>query len=314
MTSLSVNPDDPQPTTDVVPRQELLRDATAELLDAVSAFVARYVVLPGEEALNSVALWIMHTWVADIVDCTPYLMILSSEPGSGKSRLLETLSYVVRNPWMTAQTTPTVLFRRMATDKPTLLLDELDTIFRGGSSNEALRAVLNSGNRSSGTVDRCDGKWGTISYPTYGPKALCGIDNGFLPDTIVDRSITIRMRKERGQTARLRPRIAAVEAAPIAYTLDAWASTVKEELALLQPALPRALSDRACDAWEPLLGIAEFAGHGWPERTLKAALALNKPPEQQNTPVVEAAAEPVPLLPAMQAALATPQQAVEARI
>lgn len=282
-----------QPSTDLVQRRELLQDATAELLDAVSAFMARYVVPPSEDALFALSLWALHSWVLDVADCTPYLLITSKEPGAGKSRLLEVLSYVVRQPWMTAQTTQTVLFRKMAAERPTLLMDEVDAVFRGGSSNEGLRAVLNSGNRQGGYVDRCDGKWGTVRYGTYGAKALSGIDNGFLPATIVDRSISIAMQKQKGQVARLRPRQAASEAAPLRYTLDAWAGAVGEELAQIEPELPSTLSDRAADGWEPLLAIGSFAGEDWSERAQKAAVALSGSPAESVDPLLPAMAKAI---------------------
>lgn len=259
-------------------RREMLQDATRELLAATQAFIERYVALP--DAVGGVlALWCLHTWTLQACDTTPYLLVLSQEPGSGKSRLLETLSYLVRKPWSTAATTHTALFRRMSEDQPTLLLDELDTVFRGGTGNEALRAVLNAGNRRGSTVTRCDGKWGTREYATYGAKAMAGIDTGFLPDTVVDRSIVIRMSKTRQATQRLRPHVAAAESAPLANTLEQWSLIVLDELAKIQLELPAELSDRACDAWEPLMQIGELAGGEWPSRARLAAQALSGAPD-----------------------------------
>lgn len=256
-------------------KRQLLRDATAELLKAVEAFLAKYVVLPDEGSTTASALYVLHTWCLEACDATPYLVVVSAEKGSGKTRMLEALSYLVRNPWQTANTTPTALFRRMSEDQPTLLLDELDTIFKGGSSYEALRAVLNAGNRRGSTVTRCDGKWGTREYETFGAKVLAGIDTGFLPETILDRSIVIRMRKRSGESIeRLLPRVAAQEAAPLAYTLSQWALVVQDELAKIEPVLPPGLSDRACDAWEPLISIASFASDEWSERAQAAAREL----------------------------------------
>jgi hypothetical protein len=258
-------------------RRELLRQATAELATAVEGFITQYVALPAQDA-QVLALWTLHTWVAHIAGCTPYLLITSSEPGAGKSRLLEVLSYVVRKPWLTSDATATALFRRMDQERPTLLLDEIDVKFRGGSSYEALRGVLNSGNRPEGRVTRCDGKWETRDYATYGPKALAGIDNGFLPDTIIDRSIRINMQKSRGQVARLRSHVAAAQGAPLTYTLEQWSAVVVDELAREEPQLPVELSDRAADAWEPILAISAFAGGDWQDRAQNAALALSGAP------------------------------------
>lgn len=259
-------------------RRALLQTATREILDAVERFVARYVVLPGEGASVATALYALHTWTTDYCDATPYMVYVSAEKGSGKTRALEVLGMLVRKPWHTASTTEVAMFRKIDEDRPTLLLDELDTIFRGGVRHEALRAILNAGNRRGSTVTRCDGKFGTREYETFGPKVLAGIDTGFIPDTILDRSIVVRMRKRAGEpVARLRPRVAEREVAELAATIQTWSLVVGDELARSEPDLPDCLSDRAADAWEPLLAIAEFADGAWPERARAAARSLSAP-------------------------------------
>jgi hypothetical protein len=307
-------------------RRELLQAATAELLTATQAFITSYVALPipnltpADQTLpylamaqltrpdqtvpepptlpnpvaSALALWVLHCWTVDAFDATPYLMLLSSEPGSGKTRCLEVLSYLVPRPWLVANATPTTLFRRMDTDRPTLLLDELDGVFRGGASNEALRQVLNAGNRRGSTISRCDGRWGTREYATFGPKVLCGIDNGFMPSTLLDRSIVIRMTKTHGQVQRLRPRIAAQQAAPIAYTMEQWSLIAVDELACIEPEIPASLSDRQADAWEPLLALAAFGSPEWSEAGRTAANALSG----HSTGGIESAGDEM-LLPAM---------------
>jgi hypothetical protein len=291
-------------------RRAQLQAATGELLDAASSFLTSYVALPDEHCAAVLALYALHTWVLDACDATPYMVIVSAEKGSGKTRCLEALSYLVRKPWQTANTTPTALFRRMSEDQPTLLLDELDAIFRGGAGHEALRQVLNAGNRRGSTITRCDGAWKTIEYDTFGAKVLAGIDTGFLPETVLDRSIVIRMRKrapDADPLRRLRPRATAAEAAPLANTLRGWALVTTEALAKLEPEIPAALSDRAADAWEPLLAIADFAAGVWPDRARSAAQALSAPAEGPIRP--DTSPEPTPgLLPGF-ARLFEPQTA-----
>lgn len=280
-------------------RRELLQAATAELLTATQSFIEQYVVLPDQATASVLAVWTLHTWALAACDTTPYLLITSTEPGSGKSRLLEALSFIVRKPWASSDATPTSLFRRMDADQPTLLLDEIDTRFRGGHSNEALRGVLNSGNRRGGSVSRCDGRWGVREYATFGAKALAGLDTGFLPATVVDRSIVIPMSKTHGQVQRLRPRIAAQQAAPLAYTLEQWSLIVADELAGMEPEIPTQLSDRQADAWEPLLAISTFASPEWSEAGRTAANAL---PGHSSGAIESGDAEM--LLPAMAEAMA----------
>src|SRR6516162_6261965 len=41
-----------------------------------------------------------------------------------------------------------------------------------------------------------------------------------------------------------------------------------------QPDVPKELNDRARDAWDPLLAIADIAGGDWPQRGKRAAITL----------------------------------------
>jgi hypothetical protein len=82
-----------------------------------------------------------------------------------------------------------VLYRKVARDKPTLLLDEVDPIFgkRLGTDAEGPRALLDAGYRPGILVPRCVGpKVDIRDFEMYCPKALAGI--GELPDTLASRS------------------------------------------------------------------------------------------------------------------------------
>jgi hypothetical protein len=274
-------------------RRQLLRDATAELLSATQAFITSYVALPHQAAPHptlphlaqpdratsyagnpiaaALALWVLHCWSIDAFDCTPYLMVTSDQPGSGKTRLLEVLGYLVPRPWRTAQATSATLFRKIESERPVMLLDETDALF--SSRREALRGILDSGNRRGGTIARCEGR-GIRDWSTFCPKAMAGL--GELPQTLLERSIVIHMVKQHG-TTRLQPRIAAQQAAPLAYTLEQWALIAVDELAQIEPDIPVSLSDRQADAWEPLLGIAAFASDEWSDAARGTAVALSGP-------------------------------------
>jgi hypothetical protein len=68
----------------------LMNSNGAALLEALAAFVRRYVVLSDEQAAI-IALWVIHTHAFDAADATPYLNVFSAEKRSGKTRLLEVL-------------------------------------------------------------------------------------------------------------------------------------------------------------------------------------------------------------------------------
>ena len=73
----------------------------AKLLDDVATFCSRFVAYPSKDARTAHVLWVGHTHFMDRWDSTPRLAVMSEEPTSGKSRLLEVTEYLVPNPVMT---------------------------------------------------------------------------------------------------------------------------------------------------------------------------------------------------------------------
>jgi Protein of unknown function (DUF3631) len=213
----------------------------------------------------------------DAADGTPYLSINSAEKGSGKTRVLEVLEMLVHEPWLTGRATAAVLVRKIDDVKPTLLLDESDTAFGGEKEYaEALRGVLNSGYRRSGTASCCTGKGENMAYKdfeTFCPKAIAGI--GKLPDTVADRSIPIRLKRApRGEVRKFRKREVKEDSAENRERLAAWCAANLEKLRDARPDIPDALSDRQADCCEPLLAIADLAGGDWPKAARTALIEL----------------------------------------
>ena len=258
------------------------------LLEEAKGFIRRYVSLPGEAEELALALFTAHTHALDGAHATPYLLITSPEKRSGKTRLHEALELIVKNPWRVTGASEAAIFRKIAQDRPTLLLDEIDAVFGSHTERtEPLRALLNAGNRPGATVARCVGEKGdqVRDFKIFCPKALAGIDSGRLPDTIRDRSISIAMRRKTDAepVARFRYRYAEPEAKPLRDRLTAWGEAAAEALLAADPELPPALDDRAAEAWEPLLAIADLAGPDWSIKAREAAIALStdeRPDEQ----------------------------------
>jgi hypothetical protein len=250
----------------------------AEILQAVVAFVRRFVVVTADQAVT-VALWVAHTHVIDAFDCTPYLQVTSATKRAGKTRLLEVIEWLVARAWLTQRVSAAALVRKVDAVHPTLLLDESDAAFKGDKEYaEALRGLLNSGYRRSGKATICVGQGAALSYKdfsTFCAKAIAGI--GDLPDTVADRSIAIALRRRTQDEPcdRWRERDGKADATPIGRQLVAWADKgILEALRARRPELPTALDDRLADVWEPLLAIAELAGGPWPARARSAAVAL----------------------------------------
>jgi hypothetical protein len=252
-------------------------EAGSALLDDVAAFIRRFVVMTdAQETVCSI--WTLHTHAADAADYTPYLWVHSAEKQSGKTRLFEVLNLLVSNPERSDNISVAAFVHKIDRLAPTLLLDELDATFRGDKERaEILRGVLNSGFSRAGKYTRMVGDGVSMEprdFSTFCPKALAGI--GKLPDTIIDRSVPIRLirRRKEETVERFRERRVSVEATPLSERLAGWASAHLDELRRTEPVLPEVLSDRQQDVIEPLLALATAAGGKWPERLRRAVVEI----------------------------------------
>jgi Protein of unknown function (DUF3631) len=256
-------------------------DEIGTLLNEIEAFAARYVVFPGESERVALVLWTAHSHALRGSHATPYLLIVSPEKRSGKTRVAEVLELLVARPWRVTGASEAAIFRKIAQDRPSLILDEIDAIFGSYSERtEPLRAILNAGNRPGAVVARCVGEKGdqVRDFPVYCAKCLVGIDRGDrIPDTIRDRAVTIRMRRKTDAepTEKFRYRFVSGEIEPLAVRLAGWGDAASELLLAADPELPPELDDRAAEAWEALVAIADLAGGEWPYRAREAAVELS---------------------------------------
>ncbi|MEV6807317.1 DUF3631 domain-containing protein [Streptomyces sp. NPDC051132] len=252
----------------------------AALLNEVEAFHRRFNVFPTEAAFVAVALWDAHAHLLDCFDSTPRIAFLSPEPGSGKTRALEIVETLVPQPMTAVNASAAALFRSVSSGngKPTILFDEIDTVFGPkAGDNEELRGFLNAGHRRTGVTYRCIGDGGqqTVqAFPSYCAVAVAGL--GSLPDTILSRSVIIRMRR-RARNEKVEPfraRIHETEGHKLRDRLAQWAEQVRTQIMGAWPQMPEGVTDRPADVWEPLLAIADAAGGTWPARAREACVSL----------------------------------------
>jgi hypothetical protein len=255
----------------------------AEVLNAIEQFLARFVSYPSEHARVAHVLWIVHAWLMDCWESTPRIAFLSPEPGSGKSRALEVTEPLVPRPVHAVNTTPAYLFRKVSDEdgRPTILFDEIDTVFGPkAKDNEDIRGMLNAGHRKGAMAGRCVMRGKVVEteeLPAYCAVALAGLDD--LPDTIMSRSVVVRMRRRApGEHVEpWRPRVNHPEAYALRDRIAAWVASeaVIDRLAGdYWPEIPEQVTDRDADVWEALLAVADLAGGDWPERARVAAVAL----------------------------------------
>ncbi|MER7664852.1 DUF3631 domain-containing protein [Streptomyces sp. NPDC096193] len=252
----------------------------AAVLNEVEAFHRRFNVFPREAAYVAVTLWDAHAHLIECFETTPRIAFLSPEPGSGKSRALEIVELLTPRPMTTVSASANALYRLVDSSAglPTVLFDEVDTIFGPkAGADEALRGFLNAGYRRSGGALRCVGDGSNQNaqiFGSYCAVAMAGL--GSLPDTVLTRSVIVRMRK-RAPNEKVEPyrqRTHEKQGHALRDRLAEWADTVRDRVANAWPEMPEGVTDRPADVWEPLLAVADAAGGDWPTRARIACVEL----------------------------------------
>lgn len=263
------------------------------LLDQLVAVMKRFVILP-KWAPETLALWTLHTYAFQLRDVSTYIGLESPEKRCGKTTLLTLLSELVNRPIVAANISSPAFFRLIEETRPTLLIDEADTLLQG---NDELRGILNAGyNRKTAYVVRVANlpwtrhKSKTISatpaadhsasrtsqdgtrlarFSCWCPKVIAAI--GRLPETLADRCIVIGMQRKalRDECERIRN----LDGSPLRRQCRRFVLDQSDVIAHARPQIPRALNDRAADIWEPLFALADIACGPWPDLARQAAEA-----------------------------------------
>ena len=271
------------PFPEVEPHPEPVNPA--ELFDEIASIIRGYIVLANAQ-VDALTLWIVMTWLIDVVEVAPIAIITAPEKACGKSQLLQVLGYLVALPLSAASFTASFLFRAIQAWRPTILIDEADTFIR---DNDELKGLVNAGHtRANAFVGRTvavgDGHEPKL-FDVWGAKAFAGIAlERHLPDATMSRGIVIVLRRKRSDetVSRLRHadrQIFSRTASKLARFSDDYSGQVR----VARPQLPDELSDRAQDNWEPLLAIAECAGPAWVKRAIDAALMLSGAAEESTS-------------------------------
>jgi Protein of unknown function (DUF3631) len=136
---------------------------------------------------------------------------------------------------------------------------------------------MDAGHRRAATVGRVEMS-GTAArltrFRVYAPAAIAGI--GTIPDTILDRSVVVRMRRRAPDefVREYRERITRPEGEALREQLAQWCAHIVPRVGEPWPAMPAGVVDRPADVWEPLITIADLAGGGWPHLAREACKAF----------------------------------------
>jgi hypothetical protein len=245
---------------------------TAALLAEIEGKFRRYVVTSNAIATAAV-LWTPFTYVVEVAVQAPKLVFHFPEKDAGKTTALHVVRWMSRAPYVATEATGAAVYRIIDRLKPTLFLDEADTIFR---RNTALAHIINTSWTNDGSRiprAKASGK-GFDEYDVFGTQALSmkGLN---MPDTTQSRCILCQIW----------PKLPHEIVEKFTYRDDAEFKVIRRKLlrwaidnaAALQaavPILPDGFNNRIAANWSLLLAIADMAGEEWAKRARAAALEL----------------------------------------
>ncbi len=251
------------------------------LLNNIVNDIRRYMVM-SQQAVDVVALWVVHTHCFECFRITPRLHVTAPGSNCGKSTLLDVLYELTRNAVHADNLSTAVFFRLCDGYAPTLLIDEVDAFLK---ENEELRGAINAGHKRGGTFWRCEGDENKIrGFKVFAPAVLCGI--GKIPLTLANRSFRIQLQKRLASEAIADFRDdRAGHLHDRAAQMVRWTRDHEIELRAAEPELPDDVINRLADNWRPLLVIADAAGGEWPGRARKALTYLKTEDDKESAKI-----------------------------
>jgi len=242
-----------------------------ELLEILRNWFGRYIYFQDQRDLDILPLWTIHTHLATELYTSPRLLIDSPLPGSGKTTLLEHIFQFAKDPiQMSSISSPAMLARITKDGTRTLLIDEADRALDPKRPNVGeLIALLNSGYKRGSTRPTLVQKgkdWDIEEMPTFSPVAIAG-NSPNIPEDTRTRCIVVRLLHDSQNIARESDwEILEFPAYQIRLDILASVETFREEIAGINPPLPKECVNRFKEKWKPLKRIAILAGGDWAER------------------------------------------------
>ena len=244
----------------------------AAVADEILNIIKQHMACTDAVAIAS-TLWIIFTWVLEASYIAPIAWINAPEKRCGKSQLLALIALMSKRPLPSSNITPAALFRCIEKYRPTLVIDEVDTFV---NDNEDLRGVLNAGySRDNPYIIRCAGDDNEPKeFYVYGAKALSGI--GKIPSTLMDRSISLTLRRKPNNEHKERVRDLSRDTTnTIKAKLARWSDDNLLAVKEATPTLPQTINDRMQDNWEILLKVATVLSDDWLKRAYSACIEVS---------------------------------------
>ncbi|WP_168564998.1 DUF3631 domain-containing protein [Crateriforma spongiae] len=187
-------------------------------------FIGTYIVMP-DDARIVMASWILASHIIDSFDRFPHLAITSPEKRCGKTRCLQLIELLSREAVMTSNMSPAVVYRLIEEKKPTLIMDEAQSLSRQGSENSiAIQEIFCAAIDRNAAVHRVGGDRNDeiVQFRVYSPKVVALIGN--LDGVLADRCVEVRLARKTADDSvtRFRSRVVEPDAEKVRESIVAW--------------------------------------------------------------------------------------------
>jgi len=166
----------------------------ARLATEIDAFIKSYLEMPLDSDYLVLAMWVFHTYLIEKFNTTPILYFYGVKE-TGKSRAGEVLSELAFRAQRLTSLTEATLFRSVELFKPTLIIDEIKLLGKGG--NQGLADLIKTTYKRGLKVSRINlnksGEDQIEYYDTFTPLVMCTTES--IPDIIESRCILFTMQK-----------------------------------------------------------------------------------------------------------------------
>ena len=264
-----------------------------DIFEQVDRYIGQFIVFQNEDQRTVIVNWIVHTYLVQLFEYTPYLHIFSAQKQCGKTLLLNLINELSSKSTLLMNFSEPI-FRWIDKEEPTLCIDEVDRWDK--ESKEQIWGIINSGFfRRGGQVMRVTGNSHTPTlFNTFCCKAISGIDRNSIPDTVQDRSIPIELvrKLDTEPTKRFRNRQEVNVIDEIRMLLEPLTEYTREmEEPLFDESHENALvvlyedeikNDRALDIVEPLVVVASLGSAEWLNKTINACINLTNREDEED--------------------------------
>ncbi|MBA7542504.1 hypothetical protein ES705_34827 [subsurface metagenome] len=168
----------------------------ARLLKDIERYIKKHLELPSKIYYLIFGLWVMHTYLIEETDITPYLYFVGLK-GTGKSRAGQIAQKLAYKCLLETMPTAPVLFRSSELWHNSLVIDEAK--FWGSDTDRDLARIVMSRYKRGVTVIRVNmeklrgGEKQVEIFDVFGPLIICTESN--IPEPLEDRSIKFQMKR-----------------------------------------------------------------------------------------------------------------------